>query len=455
MKKTLTNNIALKIISLFFAAIFWLIVVNIDDPEVTRSISGIPVNVLDANVITEQNQVYNIVSGETVAITVTGPRSQVDKMNRDDFLAEAPFREKSNVDAVPIYVAFRNSKYEKSCVIKQKNMAMKLEVEDVVPKTYEIAIYNKGTETAGYMVGKATVSPATVTVTAPKSIINVISKVQVNLDISGHSENFDEELKIMYYTETGSLVDLGDHTHVTSETAMVNVEMYSIKEVPLKFGSIGNVADGYELIDITGNKQTVKIAGTSVNQVESIVFPDELINISDASQNVIVDVDVAAQLPSGVSLIDEESDATVTVTAKIEKLIWKNYSLPISEIDMNNLPNGFVAKFEEQNVTVRLSGLQAAYESFNMGDLKAYVDLRNVIEGRNEVIVKMTIPEGLKLSADVRANVMISKEQSETTTLDETTTKQTTPADTTATTPQETTSVNRNTSGNESSGDEE
>ena len=55
MKKTLTNNIALKLISLFFAAIFWIVVVNVDDPEVTRSISGIPVIVLDEGVITNQN----------------------------------------------------------------------------------------------------------------------------------------------------------------------------------------------------------------------------------------------------------------------------------------------------------------------------------------------------------------------------------------------------------------
>lgn len=456
MKKMLTNNIALKIISLFFAAIFWLIVVNIDDPEVTRSISGIPVNVLDAKVITEKNQVYNIVSGETVAITVTGPRSQVDKMNRDDFLAEAPFSEKSNVDAVPIYVAFRNSKYEKSCVIKQKNMTMKLQVEDIVSKTYEIAIYNSGTEMAGYMVGKATVSPTTVTVTAPESVINIISKVQVNVDVSKNAESFSEDVTIRYYTETGSAVNLGEHASVTNDMANVSVQMYSIKEVPLKFGSTGTVADGYELVEIAGNKQTVKIAGTNVNQVESIVFPDELINISGATKDVVVDVDVAAQLPSGVSLVDEKNDATVIATAKIEKLIWKNYSLPISEIDMNNLPEGLEAKFEEQNVNVRLSGLQTAHDSFNMGDLNAYVDLRNVIEGRNEVIVKMTIPDGLKLSADVRANVLISKEQSETTTLDETTPKATTPPETTpkATTPPETTTTNR-TSDDESLNDEE
>ena len=88
MKKILTNNIAYKLLSLFFAVIFWLIVVNIDDPEVTRTIQGIPVTTLDEEVITEKNQVYTILSGKEVTVTIKGPRSEVDKMSKEDFVRE-------------------------------------------------------------------------------------------------------------------------------------------------------------------------------------------------------------------------------------------------------------------------------------------------------------------------------------------------------------------------------
>ncbi|MCI8669035.1 MAG: hypothetical protein HFI34_05885 [Lachnospiraceae bacterium] len=415
MKKTLTNNIALKLISLFFAAIFWIVVVNVDDPEVTRSISGIPVIVLDEGVITNQNQVYEIASGDMVAITVTGPRSQVDKMTRDDFLAEAPFSEKSNVDAVPIYVSFRNSKYEKTCEINQKTRTMKLQVENIVSKSYEININKTGNEMAGYMIGKETLSPSTVTVTAPESVIDIISKVQVNLDASGHTESFSEELPIMYYTETGSVITMNDHVNVSAKTTNISVQIYSIKEVPLKFGSSGTVADGYELVEITSNKQTVKIAGTAVDQIDSIELPEELINISGATQDVVVNIDVAAQLPAGTTLVDEENGSIVTVTAKIEQLVRHTYNLPISEIDMHNLSEELRAEFMEQSISFRLTGRQSVHDSFNMGDLNAYVDLRNAREGINEVIVRMTVPEGLKLSSEVRANVQVTGIQAETT----------------------------------------
>ena len=101
MKNNQTNNFILKLVSLLFAIILWIVVVNIDDPDVTRTITGIQVNPLDVNVIEDKNQVYTIVSGEKVDIQVTGPRSQVDKMTKEDFIAEAPFSEKSNVEEIP------------------------------------------------------------------------------------------------------------------------------------------------------------------------------------------------------------------------------------------------------------------------------------------------------------------------------------------------------------------
>lgn len=416
MKNSQTNNFILKLVSLLFAIIFWLVVVNIDDPDATRIITGIQVNPLDINVIEDKNQVYTIISGNTVDIQVTGPRSQVDKMTRDDFVAEAPFSEKSNVDAVPIYVSFRNSKYEKNCEISQKNMTMKLRVEDIVSKSYEIELVCQGTETQGYMVGKEMLSPSVVTVSAPTSVINLISKVQVNVDISGQVESFDMERPIEYYTETGSMVKLGDMAKVSTETANASIQIYSIKEVPLKFGSIGSVADGFELTAITSSRPTIKVAGPDVNQLESINLPDELLDVSGAVADVTTTVDIGAHIPSGMTVIGTEEQVMVTLTAKIEELIQRNYSIPISEIDINNLPEKYEAEFMEQSITVRFGGLQSAHDALRLGDLNAYVDLKNVREGVNEVIVRLAVPENMKLISDVRADVNITSLEPETTT---------------------------------------
>ncbi len=305
MKKILTNNIAYKLLSLFFAVIFWLIVVNIDDPEVTRTIQGIPVTTLDEEVITEKNQVYTILSGKEVTVTIKGPRSEVDKMSKEDFVAEAPFSEKSNVDAVPIYVKFRNSKYDKDCEISQKTMSMKLEIENIVTKTYEIEINQTSGLTSSYYLGEESIEPSSVTVSAPESVINQIKHVGADVDLSSHTGDFTTQLNIKYYTATGTLADMKSNVKTDTDTVNYTAKVYPVREVPLKFGTTGTVADGYELVEVTGEKNTLKIAGPGAEQIESIVFPDELINISGASSDISVSVDVSAQLPSGVFLCSE------------------------------------------------------------------------------------------------------------------------------------------------------
>ena len=409
MKKILTNNIGYKLLSLLFAIIFWLIVVNIDDPEVTRTIQGIPVTPLDEEVITENSQVYKVVSGNEVTITVKGPRSMVDKLTKDDFVAEAPFSEKSNVDAVPIYVTFRNSKYEKDCEITQKTMSMKLEIEKIVSKSFEVNINHISELSSSYYLGRETITPGMVTVSAPESVINQIATVAVNVDLASHTEDFSIPLNIKYYTSTGSEISLGIYGTEDVSNITYSANIYPVREVPLKYGYVGTVADGYELVEVTGAKNTIKIAGPEAKLIDAITLPDELLNISQANADVTVEVDIAALLPTGVYLYNQ-NDAIMQITAKIEKLVTNTYRIPISEIDKNNVPTGYSAEIVEQSVNIQLSGLAKAHDTFSVKDLNAYIDLKNTIEGNNEVIVRFTLPEGLKLVDEARVNVVISKE---------------------------------------------
>ncbi len=45
MRKTLANNMLLKVVSVVVAFFVWLLVVNVDDPIITSQISGVIVQV--------------------------------------------------------------------------------------------------------------------------------------------------------------------------------------------------------------------------------------------------------------------------------------------------------------------------------------------------------------------------------------------------------------------------
>ena len=104
MKDLISKNIGLKLLSVLLALLLWLIVMNVEDPAVTRTIYDIPVQIVNDDVITSRGYRYAVESGEKVDIRVKGRRSVVDGLSADDFVATADFNSVSSMKMVPIEV---------------------------------------------------------------------------------------------------------------------------------------------------------------------------------------------------------------------------------------------------------------------------------------------------------------------------------------------------------------
>lgn len=89
MKDKLFSNWGLKLLSLILGFIVWVTVLNVDDYSTTRQIKDIPVTLINTDAITDKNQLYDIVSGETVDIIIKGRRSVVNSLGASDFTAVA------------------------------------------------------------------------------------------------------------------------------------------------------------------------------------------------------------------------------------------------------------------------------------------------------------------------------------------------------------------------------
>lgn len=410
MKKILTNNILLKILSLLFAILLWLVVVNIDDPTVSKTIYGIPVVIQNEDVLTAQSQVYEVTSGDSATIVIKGPRSCIDKMTKDDFVAEASFSEMSNVFAVPITVKHRYAKYEKSVDITQKTTTMTLEVEDIITRTYEIQIKETGSMPTGYMMGSESVVPTTVEVSAPESVINQISKAVVEVNLGKYNKTESVSLPIYFYTDTGSRVDLGTYAKLSVETAVISMNVFSVKEVPLKFSTVGTPKDGYSLTDVECDVQTVKIAGNNVSDIDSITIPSDVLDVEGKSTDVNISIDISGYLPEGVILYNDEN-AKVNVVAKIEKLVVKKFKILTKDIEVKNLPAGYRMSYTDGNaITVQLRGLSGVLDSFSEDSLAPYIDLRDATEGQNVVTVNVTLSDNITEVAVPTVGVTLEKE---------------------------------------------
>ena len=55
--KLITNNFGLKVLAVIVAVIFWLIIVNVEDPERTRVFS-VPVTIENADYLEDMGKTY-------------------------------------------------------------------------------------------------------------------------------------------------------------------------------------------------------------------------------------------------------------------------------------------------------------------------------------------------------------------------------------------------------------
>lgn len=433
MRKLLTNNIGYKLISILSAFILWLIVVNISDPTVTRTITGIPVVKVNEDVLTEQGKVFVVSQGSTATISVKGPRSLVDKLDEDDFVAEAPFGEMTNQNAVPIYVSHKNSKYDKSIEIIQKTRTMVLSIEDIKTKYLDIVVNFVGEPASGYSVGYTKLSKTFVKVSAPESIIDRIETAYVDVDVTKLKGNMESQVVIKYSDSQGEIVELDEESKATAETVVVNVIIYQMKEVPLSVSVTGTAANGYEYTGVELSNDTIFIEGENAYQIDSIILPNDLIDISGAKENVEIELDISQYLPAGTRLVNDDSKM-IKVTALVEGYVTETYKLPVENIELRNLDEKFMAEFVDDDAEISLVALNDTHDTINISQMLGYIDLSGAKTGTREYNVVLDLPEGVTLNGNVKVSLAIKKiEEStkeETTKAEETTkTEETTETD--------------------------
>ena len=117
MMKHLADNPGLKLLSLLFSVVLWLMVVNVADPEATKFFT-VPVEILNKDVITEMGKVPNVVGDSDIAVFyITGPRSYVEAMVSDDFnvtadLSQVDLSQEGEAKLVPIEITVKKNKKE-------------------------------------------------------------------------------------------------------------------------------------------------------------------------------------------------------------------------------------------------------------------------------------------------------------------------------------------------------
>lgn len=410
--KRITNNFGLKILAALLAFVLWIVVINIDNPVIPRKYTT---NVITENTsfITAQNKYYEALDGSNIiTFSVSAERSVHDELSGSDFTATADmedieYDEESGIYRVPVTITA--NRYSNRVSIVSKDLYLEVAIEDLGRCQKAIAATTKGSVADGCALGDVQIVGSNVLkISGPSSIVNRIDRAEAAINVEGMSTDVTDTVVPILYDADDNVIDT---TKLTMSLSTVNIsaQILNTKDVTLEFATMGEVADGYLFMGIDYSLDTVRIKGeaATLNTVNKVSIPKEVLDISGITENLETMVDITSYLPSGTSLV-LNSDAKVDVVVKVEPIVTKNYAIPSGNIAIENLQDGYTARIDTDAVTIAVSGAKSEVDAVDANSLVGSIDVGGLGAGEHNPTATFTL-EGEHCWIDnVRVPVTIS-----------------------------------------------
>ena len=383
MIRSLTNNIGLKLLSVFFALILWLVVMNIDDPQRTTKFT-IPITIENENYLTELGKYYRVEDNvSTTTISVTGKRNTVEKLNASDFKAVANLENIEDSSQVKIEVT--PLRFTSQLSVTQKNEYLHIKVGELAVKRFVVATKITGTPAENAAVGTVSLNRNLLKLSGPEEIVNRIDSAAVTINVDGFATDITDEMIPELYDADGKRVDTTELT-LNMQTVQVNVSMLEVKAVPLSFHTTGELGAGYQYVKTNYSPESVKVKGNAalLNTINEITIPAEVLDLTNATKNIKKTVDITSYLPTGIELVNTK-DAKVEVTVVIDENETRVFDVPTANLTIKNLSDQYELTFAAETVKLTLSGFASELDRVDPNAITGSIDLSGAVAGTNSV----------------------------------------------------------------------
>ena len=408
-----TNNLVLKISSLAVAFLVWIIVVNVSNPIVTRNIS-VPLNVVNANIITDAGKTYSLMGANSVTVSYEVRSRDQSRISASDFNASIDLGDMYDITgAVPIAVEVVNNKDLIIGAVASKPSIVRVSIEDLQRKEFTLTTKITGTPSDGFSVGEVKLDKTNVVVTGPVSVIGQISQIGVEIDVTGLDSDESGRAELKYFDANGNAFVISDNRVSKSfDNVGYSLVMLNGRTLALNFDVGGSAAQGYKFTGAESTTKSIQVRGQPevLEGLDSITVPASALSVEGATGDVNLTVDIKNFLPANVTAV---GDTKVNVTLKVEALDKKSLTLTVNDLNIVGAKPGVATNIVPEKITVVVSGLSANLESVTNTDLKATLDVSEMNVGSNTGSLKFEPATGLSVDSYTPFEVIIGNHTSE------------------------------------------
>lgn len=410
-KKNIFDNIGLKLLALLIAFLMWFVVMNYEDGVVTKTISGIPVEMINGDSIIANGNLYNVTDGESVEIIVRGPRSIVENLEANDFVATADLSHLSVTNSTTIDVITNSNipnSSAKKLTITPVNQYVTLSIEEESEKSIPVRVITTGDAKEGYAAGNPVPTPNMVTVTGPESVLANIVEARAVIDVSGAEKDIVEIVNLGCIDGYGSAVQK-DNISLSASTVSVNVPIYQTKTVNINVNTAGKLKDGYGIKAINYEPSSIVIAGASedLESIDSIDINDVI--VTDADSNIEKNIDLTNYLSNDVFLADE-SVSDLAVNVEIEAMKELDITVAKNKIRIiGGNPDYNYDIVSPDNIKVKLNGFEEDISGLSIDDINPRINVKDLNIGENEMTVDFDTKDIYEIKDSYSVKVEVSK----------------------------------------------
>lgn len=415
MKEKLTRNFGLKILSIVLAFLIWLIVVNISNPEVTRT-KTVPLEIINGNILSDAKKSFEINSGGNITISYEVRARDENKIKSSDFRAYVDIANLYDITgSIPVNIELLNNKD----IIDNptaKPSIVRISTEDVQQKEFSLVANARGELEDGYFMGDITLQPSKVLLSGPVSLIGQISQVGIEVDISQKAENKVDgnasiigEAAAVFYDANGNKVNIDkDKVSIDTDNVAYKLVLLRGKNLPLNFNVSGNPAEGYRFTGVESSIKNITVIGlkTELANLTTIDIPADLLNIEGATKDKNIVFNAAEFLPDNVRA---GGNTEVNLTLKVEQVGKKSYLLDLEDIELLGSEPIYSYKINPDKIELVLGGLKDDLEALNIAELNPRLNVSDMQHGEYKGNLVIDIPNGFDYIDTKEFNVIVSE----------------------------------------------
>ena len=416
------QKIIVQVVSLFISIGLWLYVTNTENPIRTVEVSKVPVQLLNANALSDQGIALVPNQNIYVDLKVEGYSQDVYKLNKDDFSIQIDLDEyalKVGDNSIPITIVDTPSNVT---VKNTSNLVVTVKIEELIEKDFKVESRIDVAAKVNYYAAQPEIEPETVTVSGPHSLVSQVKEVVVLGQEDNVSEDIVKNYEVIPIDDSGYTVE---GVKLSTERVQVIIKVNSGKSVPINVGTTGSANDNVNITSMELSQDYVEITGPkevldSINEIYT-----ENIDLSIITKDS--NKEVALIFPDG---IEKASISYVTVSIEVEetKENEENEVTRVFEVEYttSGLASGLNMTASSNKVKIVLKGSKSKLDSISIENIVTSIDLSSITEaGQYTETPAVNITgdvQGVEISSVESVIINITKEEISEGVFDETTT---------------------------------